>query len=381
MVILCKICNKEYKSYSSKSNHMKKYHSDIAQNLAQTAQNLAQTAQKPSLIHIPITENNKKELICEHCNTEFNRSFNLKRHMEKCKNKKNNDQNMIDKIKILEETQKNMEKKIEELEKAKPSNQVNNKSIVKGNVYNGTINNTIQINAVGNEPMNLSIDEIKSIFDKKVFSLIKYLELLNFDEKRKNNHSFCTTNRDGKHLLTYDAEKAEVVSNKKKYFYLNVIHKAIVKLEMLFKNNKKEFNKEQQQVINERIEMLKEISNLDFSNRRLKGLLDELNLLSYNSRKVVLDTWEKKEGTISKPIDVLKNVVEEDMSGNDTEDYKKIFLPLKNVIEAYGSDFSDYSSSSDDEEDESTYTRPELVKSKKVIKMEQSSEQSSELEI
>ena len=182
--------------------------------------------------------------------------------------------------------------------------------------------------------------------------------------------------------MTYDAEKAEVVSNKKKYFYLNVIHKAIVKLEQLFKNNMKEFNKEQQQLIKERIEMLKEISNLDFSNRRLKGLLDELNLLSYNSRKVVLDTWEKKEENNTKSIEVLKNFVEEDLSGNDTEDYKKIFLPLKNVIETYGSDFSDYSSSSEDEEDdESTYVRPELTRAKKVIKMKQSSNPPTEIEI
>ena len=82
----------------------------------------------------------------------------------------------------------------------------------------------------------------------------------------------------------------------------------------------------------------------------------------------------------------MKNVVNEDMSGNmsgdEMEDYKKIFLPLKNVIEAYGSDFSDYSSSSDDEEDdESSYTRPELIKTKKIIKKESSEQSSTQKEI
>ena len=86
---------------------------------------------------------------------------------------------MIEKIEKLEDEIKKL--------KSKPSSRINK------SINNGTINNgiNININSIGNEPMNLSIDEIKSIFDKKVFSLIKYLQLLNFDERRKNNHSFC----------------------------------------------------------------------------------------------------------------------------------------------------------------------------------------------
>ena len=170
----CKLCDKVYSTRQNLWKHNSKHHVIIPANIA------SRPTETP-----PTPADNKH--ICNYCNKTFSRQDCLKRHVDKrCKNKdkKENENKMI-------EMQKEMDNIKKELSLLKNNTSKVNNKFSKSNVNNGVINNNIHINAVGNEPMNLSIDEIKSIFDKQVFSLIKYLQLLNFDEKRKNNHSFC----------------------------------------------------------------------------------------------------------------------------------------------------------------------------------------------
>jgi hypothetical protein len=117
----------------------------------------------------------------------------------------------------------------------------------------------------------------------------------------------------------------------------------------------------------------------------LKNLYDELNLLCYNSRKTVLDTWET--GDTTEPKDISNNMIElqqnKETETEKTEDYRNIFIPMKDFIEMYSNDVLkendlDYSSSSDDEEEISI--RPQLLV-KKLRAKEKEQEQNSDINL
>ena len=95
MVIKCKYCNKDYASYSSRSNHIKKYHN------VENIQKIDNDIQK---IDIDIHENIQKCIYkCEYCKKEYATYFIKWRHEKNCKMKENN-VNKMDKLeKQLEE--------------------------------------------------------------------------------------------------------------------------------------------------------------------------------------------------------------------------------------------------------------------------------------
>ncbi len=345
---ICNICNCEYKSYQSLWNHKHRMHDD---NQQFTTPNI-----NKSTLDINTSTPNINTINCKFCQREFSFIQSRWRHEKTCKkNDKKLLETAIQKINDLE-------KEIKDLKKEKQivtsnSNSNNNKTINNNN--NGTINNAkiinnnINIVAPGNENNDLTNDEIKSIFEKQLSSVIRYIELTNFNKNRPMNHSFCVTNRDGKHVLAYNTDTATVESNKKKYFYASVLSKAISRMESIVNNKnlmKKQFTKEKQQMIKEGIERLKDICDKDYNSKILKSLYDELNLLCYNSRKTVLSTWENPQDT-----------------NDSTEDYKNIFMPIKDFIEIYSNDVlkeqdMQYSESDSDSD---TETKPELIIRKK----------------
>ena len=146
--------------------------------------------------------------------------------------------------------------------------------------------------------MTLTKEDIENIFEDKLLSVITYIEKTNFNKNKKYNHNFCTTNQNGKYLLHYDQESSTIISTKKKYFYHDMISNGITKIKTSFNKFKNKIKKEKQEEILEIITRLEQIKDCDFNNKMLKGVIDELNLLSYNSRNVVLDTWKIDEKDI-----------------------------------------------------------------------------------
>jgi hypothetical protein len=94
---------------------------------------------------------------------------------------------MEDKFKIMENEIIKLNKIIK---KTQPQNITNNN--------NGTIiNNNIYINPPNKENCNLSVNEIKEIFNENLSCILKYIDKRNFNPNMIENHSFCITNRDG----------------------------------------------------------------------------------------------------------------------------------------------------------------------------------------
>lgn len=317
MEYLCIPCDKKYSSYQSLWIHNKKYH------------NHNNNRNNHNDNHND-NHNNQKVYNCSKCSKKFNCYQNRWRHEKTCKSaekkedKKQKDKEEIELLKTLigevvrEELKKN---RIEQ-------NKTSKKQINNGNIYNGkVINNNITINAPGHEQMSLTKEDVESVLRDNIMSVITYIQRTNFNKEKSYNHNFCATNRDGKYLLSYDQETSSIKSTKKKYFYQEVISNAISKIDRSYMNHKEKFNKVKQQLFEDIIARLKEIKDYDFNNKILKGLFDELNLLCYNLRDVVLNTWSTSDISMNETHDMEID-----------ENCKEIFIPVQEYLEIYNNE-------------------------------------------
>ena len=262
MDLLCNICNKTYKTYQSLWNHNKKFHKEL---------------------NIQIINDNKKDCQykCSYCNMGFTRNNTMNNHMlNRCKRK----------LTIIEENNK-LKKEMEILKKqiiAKPTNSTVN---INNGIINN-INNIIYINKTGTESLlDLTDKETSEIFNKEISGVVALIKFINFNERLPSNHSFCTKSLEGKYMLTYNTEESKIESTRKKYFYQEILSKAVEKMELLYKGCKNKFPKEKQTKIEDTIYRLNEIKDRDFSDKILKEIKNELIQLSYNCRFTVLNTW------------------------------------------------------------------------------------------
>ena len=253
-----------------------------------------------------------------------------------------------------------MKKELCELKKEKNIT----KNINNGNIYNGKVINNITINAPGHELMTLTKEDVENIFETKLLSVITYIEKTNFNKNKKYNHNFCTTNQNGKYLSYYDQESSTIKTTKKKYFYHDMISNGITKIKTSFNKFKNKIKKEKQEQFQEIITRLEQIKDCDFNNKMLKGIIDELNLLSYNSRNIVLDTWNIDE----------KDIIN-DMKDND---YREYFINIEST-KATCNDLQNNEPL--DSDDESISVKKELIFGRKHIESSSDSSDSSDIEV
>jgi hypothetical protein len=345
----CKECNLEFKTRNGLWKHNNNYHKKKETNNNHN-NNQANHNDKHNDAKKVKTYN------CSKCNKKFNCYQNRWRHEKKCEvSDKENDE-----IALLKNIIKEMAKKIENLEKSNNS-RTKNKNINNGQIYNGKTINNITINAPGHEKMALTKEDVEGIFRNNIMGVIKYIEKTNFNKEKTYNHNFCATNQNGKYVLHYDQETASIKSAKKKYFYEEVINNAIRKIESAYNIHKQKFDNDEKNQIEDIIIRLKEIRDYDFNNKTLKSLFDELNLLCYNSRDIVLNTWNS--------MDISNNMLEV------REEYKDIFLPVQEYLEIYNN--MKESEENQNDSDSSDTVKPKLVirkKDKKINKKQSSSE-------
>ena len=141
MTCICNYCNKEYSSYQSRCNHIRKYHK-------------IDNLKIPQLL--PQNNSEKEVFECKNCNKKLSRLDNLNRHLKTCTPKNINIEvdALKDHIKILEEKLLNF-MKIHPQTLKKINKDLNN--INNGNINNGTINNNtniINIIPLGKENLN-----------------------------------------------------------------------------------------------------------------------------------------------------------------------------------------------------------------------------------
>lgn len=256
----CAICNKQYKSPQSLWNHKHKYH------------------QK---------EPEDKKYYCGKCGKAFIYPQSKWRHENKnCNPKMNSLENEIIVLK----------NEINEL-KTKPNIIVNN-----------TQNNIIISALPGRETIDhLTNNEKILIMNKGLQCLVYLIETTNFNQNVPKNHSYCVTSLNDKHASMIDTKTNLVIKTEKCELFDMVLSGNLKKLEHLSIDSC--FTPEEKIEYTSVVERLKNI--LFTSKRGIKKYYNEINLLSYNNKEMIYDTW--------KGLANLKNMVNEQHIINNTD--------------------------------------------------------------
>jgi hypothetical protein len=256
MTYNCDLCKTTYKSYQSLWNHNNKFHKHN---------------------EIQLVDNNKqvedKKYSCTKCKKSFKHFQSRWRHEKSCEV---NEINIIDTI-------NEMKTKISQLE-TKPS-------IVNYNTTHNTNNtqNIIIASPPGLETIeNINSQQKKFIMNKGLSSLLYLIETTNFDKNAPQNHSYCVTALNDKHASMIDTKTNSIVKTEKVELFDKVLAGSLKKLEQ-FSNDKSFTSKER----TEFIDVVERLKNILFNEKRgIKKYYNEINLLSYNNKDLILDTWD-----------------------------------------------------------------------------------------
>lgn len=299
----CEICNLNYKTKSGFWKHNQKNHHE----------------------NILKTKNDDLEYKCKYCSKIFNLRQNKWTHEKTCKNKNNYD-NLIEQVKNL--TDKVNE--IKEIKSQPPTNIVNNYTT------NNTLNDNKKQIIINCSPgfetiAHLTINEQKVIMDKGLDSLMYLIKITNFNKDIPENHSYCVTALNDKHASMIDTETNSIIKTDKYGLFDKVLVNTIKNLEIIGNNPK--FSFKQSQKYREKIETLKKLM---FQNRKgLKRYYTEINLMSYNNKDVVFETWAS--------LKTLDNIIMSEQTKNDPK-----MLGFDDLVEN-NDDESESSESSDSE--------------------------------
>jgi hypothetical protein len=198
MVILCKHCNKEYSSYSSRSNHIKKYHNDDNKQISIKSKPNSQSLGKPNKIETT------SFFDCRKCDKIFKFKQSRWKHEKTCTFMKESEIDLIKKEMedYKKETEAEMERLRDIIQKSlkihpktlqKINNQLNNTT--NNNITNNTINNNLYVQ-LGNEDLVnvLSKSEKRGILNRKSMGINDLVELIHCSGKYKQFMNVYITN-------------------------------------------------------------------------------------------------------------------------------------------------------------------------------------------
>ena len=306
----CNLCDKEYKSYKSLWNHTKKFHNDIKQ-------------------EITLNDTNQKDIFnCQYCNKQFTRKNNMNYHIKNnCKDKMKMDYEITmykDAMIDLIENQKKMQAELNKLKKQKNGEKkiINYNGTINANILNtinNNSNNTLNICNPGDENINLlTNDEKKLIMSQGVNSIISLVDHLNFNERLPQYHNFYVSALNDKHVNTLDKSSNSIIKQSKKDVFDQILFAHVNKLENINNNiNYKDFDN-----------AFNKLKAFIFLKKGKKEYFNQLNMLSYNKRHLIVKTWENLINDDSiKPEDMsnaLENKIKqitEDTGESDDENY------------------------------------------------------------
>jgi hypothetical protein len=246
--IICNFCNKKYKSYASRSNHIKKYHN---------------TPVIPDVIPAVIPKVNSENINkdddkfdCSKCNKLFNNRQNKWKHEKKCcKN-------------IITQT-----------------------NINSHNTINNTINNNFYVNGLGFENISLlSYDNINEIYKSNRNCLIKFIELLNFNEGFPENHTFCNTSLEGKYVSFIDNKNNKISKMNKLDCYDLVLSNSLKNINIILDSLRNKMKpKDYEKIAN----LINDTKQMYLINKDSKNIYNtQINQIAYNNKELILESWK-----------------------------------------------------------------------------------------
>jgi hypothetical protein len=316
----CTICNKIYKSYQSLWNHNKNFHINNGVDNKQ-----------------PVVKSDKKSE-CKYCSKQLADRHSKSKHEKICKKKDEN---------ILKQQIEKLTHEVEKLKKKSGSKKIIN-YIGSINSMNNSNNNTMNICKPGDENINLlSTDEKKYIMSQGLNSIVSLVDHLNFNEKIPEHHNFYVSAINDKHVNAIDYTTKSIVKKSKKDLFDEILFAHMNKLESINKTiNYKDFNT-----------IYDKLRAFIFLKKGKKEFFNQLNMLSYNKKNMIIKTWEKLiDDTTINPDEVsikfqneVKQITEQEENEQSSDD------------ESSDDESSDDESSDDESsDDESSDEKPQL---------------------
>lgn len=212
MGLICKYCNKEYASYSSRSNHVKKYHSEVGKPKV----SISKLSGKPKVSISKHTSLVDEIWMCRKCNKEFKHKQSRFRHEKSCSEELKIEKS-DEKLDLILNVLKSMKIHPKKLEKM-------NKDLM--NINNGTINiNTINNNFI----LPYSEQNLKDVLnDKDKMKVLQsgnnaHLELTNLlyqkDDYKQYRNIYITNMSNDIGYIYDDKQKRFIIKSKKNIIY------------------------------------------------------------------------------------------------------------------------------------------------------------------
>ena len=276
MSYLCNHCNKLYKSYQSRSNHIKKFHPP------ETAKN----CQKPP---------DDNTFQCENCNFNFTRLDSLKKHikMNRCKELNNK--------KIIEELKKQNEELIKLLQKSlkihpKSLNKINNQLI-----NNGTINNTVNIVQLGHENLSeiLSRNQKINILNRQAMSINDLVELVHVSSRYTQFKNVYITNLQSSYGYMYSEKLQKFITVNKNDLINDILDSRMYDIEKFYEEVYPKMDPDKA----DRIKHF--INRMTNDKDKMKGLKkDEIKLILYNNKETIMNIKDAILNESNKELDI-----------------------------------------------------------------------------
>ncbi len=257
----CEKCNLKFKTYNGFWKHNKNKHNDPTTN--------ADTTYKHK---------------CSYCTNTYKHKQSKWAHERTCKASKEIN---------LETLQKELNEVKTELDrvKNKPATIINNNNINKGTINRGPVYNFLT--KPGEENLNmLSETEIEYIMDQEMNCLITLVELVNFNEKHPENHSFCNTALNDKYISTMNTETMTIEKQRKKDFFDMTLSNGIRNMKLLYEKMGTKAKKTPKAIkYKETIDNLTEFVLIN--NKGKKTYVELMNILTFNKRHIPQLTWSQ----------------------------------------------------------------------------------------
>jgi hypothetical protein len=235
-----------------------------------------------------IEKKESKKYQCVQCYKWYATKRSLNAHQQEfCKiSQENKNNNMLD---IINNLKKEIEKKDKIINNISNIGILNNGTINDSAINNGTVNNTnnanitnntnITINAYGKEDLShITDNDYKTIFDKCNSAIPMLIDLVHFNEKKKENANVYISNMRSQFAYIYDGKKW-ILKNKDELIDDIYDNKCIILLEKYddLKN-----------ILNDlTVRLFEHFKNKYDSDDMKKNVSDRITLLLYNNRTLI----------------------------------------------------------------------------------------------
>jgi len=304
----CKFCNKEYKTYQSRSNHIRIYHKDIIDIqppiIPQNPPKFEKNHTNIDLDNSNTSKNSeiltKNRLMCHTCKKQFTRKDNLTRHMkDRCKENNESNNKVEDENNELKTIIKQQSEEITQIksilnELINKNCKVHPKTLQKINKQlngdhniinenNGTINNNTFIIALGREnlPEIFSKKEKINVLKNRFNSLPFLVEYTHFNSKYPQFKNILITNTQNNLAYKYDNKKKQFLAVNKNELLEDIVDERMCDINSFYEELGTDLDEKTKEILDK----VKDKIDNDPEFRELKK--KDIKLIIYNNRSKV----------------------------------------------------------------------------------------------